>query len=901
MTAAKDRSLTGLTECGCCEGREVAVPTEIYNRPGLKAIAYRIGTHEQFKESLLARLSSADFSTLKQLTTRKNGDFTIALLDAWATVADVLTFYQERIANESYLRTATEKRSIHELGRLTGYALSPGVAATAYLAFTLEEPPAAAGNATSTTSSPSLAVSATLRQAAAMVPESVTIASGTRVQSIPGQDEEAQVFETIGPITARPKWNKIRPQLKQEQTISAKGSSSVVVKGISLQLKPGDRLLLVSGQQKALRQIEEVSEDATAKTTEIKLIKTGQSQLSMIGTVTTAIPFMIGFTKEIPIPKASGAFQIAQASLGSSIMEMPAGKLQSTEEQQAFVMRARTSLFGHNAVSWKLLPEDTRVFYCGNATDTEWPFTSPGSYLDLDSVYSNIVPNSWAIIAPGGDAEQATFAKVLGVQDTAASNYGLSSKVTRLKLDQNISVTSMDQLRKLVVYAQSEELTLVDVPRTDSVGGSSIELDGIVSELQAGQTLILGGEIDGSSGSYSSELVTIQSTSTVNNRTVLSFVSGLSKKYKRDTVTINGNVAPATHGETVNETLGSGDAGQVFQSFKLKQTPLTYLTDSRPSGAASTLKVYVNDLLWTEVETFLNSRPEDRYYIVHTNAEGKTIVQFGDGINGARLPTGQNNVTATYRKGIGLAGRVNKDQLSLLLTRSYGLKEVSNPLDADGGDDPETAALARLNVPLKVTTLGRVVSLRDYEDFARGFSGIAKALASWTWFDDRKGVFLTVAQSQSKTPASIAADTSGSTLLKKLGDALSKAGPPFVRFQIKPYRPVTFHVALRVKVLSEYKEDKVKSTVETALRDAFSFANRSFEQPVHLSEIMSVVQAVDGVGGVDVDKLYRSGTEAKLNDRLPAAGPEKNQDGSIAGAELLTLHSGPLDELGVMP
>ena len=48
---------------------------------------------------------------LRNLKTRDPNDFAIALLDAWATVADVLTFYHERIANEGYLRTATERRS----------------------------------------------------------------------------------------------------------------------------------------------------------------------------------------------------------------------------------------------------------------------------------------------------------------------------------------------------------------------------------------------------------------------------------------------------------------------------------------------------------------------------------------------------------------------------------------------------------------------------------------------------------------------------------------------------------------------------------------------------------------------------------------------------------------------
>ena len=38
-----------LDECGCCEGLEVGTPAEVYNRPGLSAIAYRIGTHARFK------------------------------------------------------------------------------------------------------------------------------------------------------------------------------------------------------------------------------------------------------------------------------------------------------------------------------------------------------------------------------------------------------------------------------------------------------------------------------------------------------------------------------------------------------------------------------------------------------------------------------------------------------------------------------------------------------------------------------------------------------------------------------------------------------------------------------------------------------------------------------------
>src|SRR5712692_8552350 len=137
--------------CGCCEGIQIVTPESEANRPGLSAIAYRVGTHATFFESMLARLSNLYLDVpasdggsalervypLRRLTTREPSDPSIALLDAWATVADVLTFYQERIANEGYLLTATERRSILELAKLVGYKLRPGVSASVFLAFTV--------------------------------------------------------------------------------------------------------------------------------------------------------------------------------------------------------------------------------------------------------------------------------------------------------------------------------------------------------------------------------------------------------------------------------------------------------------------------------------------------------------------------------------------------------------------------------------------------------------------------------------------------------------------------------------------------------------------------------------------------------------------------------------------
>ena len=151
MSDASDKD--SLSTCGCCEAG-TSDPT-LHNTQALPALSYRVGTHSSFLRRMIAHLSThqvpdapEESRPLSDLTTRDANDPAIAMLDAWAIVADVLTFYQERIANEGFLRTATERRSVLELARTIGYELSPGVSAESYLIFTVDDVPPATGAVT---------------------------------------------------------------------------------------------------------------------------------------------------------------------------------------------------------------------------------------------------------------------------------------------------------------------------------------------------------------------------------------------------------------------------------------------------------------------------------------------------------------------------------------------------------------------------------------------------------------------------------------------------------------------------------------------------------------------------------------------------------------------------------
>ena len=90
--------------------------------------------------------------------------------------------------------------------------------------------------------------------------------------------------------------------------------------------------------------------------------------------------------------------------------------------------------------------------------------------------------------------------------------------------------------------------------------------------------------------------------------THLVFESKLQRVYRRGSVTVKANLAPATHGESHKEVLGGGDASQPFQAFPLGHTPLTYLVAPVPGGARSSLELRVGGVLWKEAATFLWAR-----------------------------------------------------------------------------------------------------------------------------------------------------------------------------------------------------------------------------------------------------------------------------------------------------
>ena len=1038
--------------CDCCAGIEAVTPEPEANRPGLPALVYRVGTYATFFENMLARLSNfyldipaADGGApnrvlpLQRLTTRDPADPSIALLDAWAIVADVLSFYQERVANEGFLRTATERRSIVELGRLVGYKPRPGVASSVYLAFT---------------------VSDGFRG---------YIPAGARGQSIPGTGETAQFFETSDKLPARDAWNNLKVRLTRPQVITPGGDGTstaadavdtLYFKGISTNLKVGDALLLILGgdidaarPQQVLRFAESVDAQADQKRTEVTLVQPLLKVQGSIGTaVTNAVqPFIdkatalfpgsniagsvakvgsiaevlqnlidnvnsIGtnstnpgidaanFVRDIiprvqrsqdiavkrgftrltawmehllqtlqtlvdgllrlskstggggalkPLPSNPMTFPLEslgatlkQLTLAPSLQPANAQRLPRTITQtfspqsdiaprllaafrpsaastlyetwanvgtqpsgvEAHVMRVKATFFASTYAGAPVVkrnekgvtttfpdPPTLSVWGSSVIADKKHGFST----IPLDATYDQMKPRSWvAIDRPhfaigkdgrwNQDGRATTYHKVAEARTSNMdTGTGFAAKVTLLTLEPPWLIagdgskpandidavfsdrpTSTAVLRGTIIYAQSEPLDLAEEPIDTDVEGDSIELADLYDGVEPGRWIIVSGDrtdIPNVIGVAASELAMIAAVdqgagASEPVHTTLKLASPLAYRYAANTVTLYGNVVNATHGQTVAEALGNGDAAQAFQKFGLRQKPLTYLSAATPAGAQSTLTVRVNEIEWHEADNLAALGPTDRNYITQTDETDNVTAILGDGKHGARPPTGSVNVKAAYRYGIGKPGNVRGGQISQLATRPLGVTGVVNPLPATGGADRDNADQARRNTPIAVKALDRLVSVVDYADFARNFAGVGKASAARLSDGRRQVTHVTIAGADD-IPIGINSD-----LYRNLVQALHQNGDPYLPIQVCLRKVQLLVIAAGVRLMTDYQWESVEPQIRAALLDGFSFDRRELGQSAFLSEAVSLMQGVEGVSYVDVQTFDGVREDIKVTD-----------------------------------
>ncbi|EMI17670.1 hypothetical protein RMSM_05396 [Rhodopirellula maiorica SM1] len=327
-------------------------------------------------------------------------------------------------------------------------------------------------------------------------------------------------------------------------------------------------------------------------------------------------------------------------------------------------------------------------------------------------------------------------------------------------------------------------------------------------------------------------------------RTKVTLLQPIKQDYWRDTVRIAANVVSATHGETVLETLGGGDARRRFQRFTLNSSPLTRLPTADIDGQAEQIDLFVNKIHWQSTDRLLQHDGQSDRYEIRSTREGTTRVQFGDGVHGSRLASGQDNVRTSYRIGIGRAGNVDVDRIDQLPAPPLGVRAVSNPVAGDGGADPDSVRQSKPRIPLAPIRAARLISQRDYESFALLFAGVDKARA----IADNGAVRLVVGGIE---PGPLRID---GLLMHSLIEAIGRYGDPNVPVIVVPHSGKLLYVEATLQIDPRAPFKLVKAAVRARLVENFGYHKARLGQGILASDVVDTIQSVEHV---DFVKLTR--------------------------------------------
>jgi predicted phage baseplate assembly protein len=271
---------------------------------------------------------------------------------------------------------------------------------------------------------------------------------------------------------------------------------------------------------------------------------------------------------------------------------------------------------------------------------------------------------------------------------------------------------------------------------------------------------------------------------------------------------------------------------------------VTYFSDPASvsgDGYSSTVAVSVNGVEWQEVRSFYDQSPTAQVYVLREDDSGQTHVTFGDGVNGARLPTGTGNVVATYRFGSG-GDAPSAETLTNVMTPTPGLKGFRNPLPPTGGTNADLPKRLRQLAPASVLTLNRVVSIDDFEAVAETAPGVTQATASFAFdpLSQRPKATIWVAGDQGAVNSAIT--------------ALAGAGAPMGNVRVLAATPIVARLTVNFNRDPRYGEAAVEQALLTALVDPDTGvlgANvLGIGQGVYESQIAKACLAVPGVASV---------------------------------------------------
>jgi hypothetical protein len=719
---------------------------------GLGDIPRQLATFPEFRAAMLAAIGGE--AALHDWRARAQGDFGIMLLEMWAYVCDNVTFYDQVLGNEFFVRPATQRSSLRKLMGLLGYQPRPAVGATVQLAVLAE------GR------------------------KSVTMPVGTQFRSGAFPGGTPQVFEMDVAAKVHPLLNKWALLRRRPPTLGGligapTSFESLLLNPKTIAIKAEQFLLLeIAGDaaSTAVRAVTEVAEFSPSDAEKLKRV-TWSGAVTWPGT--TAMPAI-----HLSTPSQTATLWKIPDAIPLLIEADLSGTLKIIKVIGAKVYPQYYGIHG--------LPAGTQLFF-----DSLYREIRSGSRLILEKEgelrwFRVTDLGETTMQLPGGTATSpapkvpVTWVELdTGLNDPARKPPGASnwsgSDVASIVVHYGMRTAGVPLQPYVRVLSRGDPLNLTP-PLEAPIDGSSTN-DFLLADKDG-----TGAELTGNIDFNQVQILPDQT-------------SGLTAPLLAP-VTAYGNVVSASRGETVAiEVLGDGDATLANQSFTLKKKPLTYLpapTADNEQGVNSTLGVYVDGVLWKEAPSLYNLKPDAQVYMIRHDDQQNATLTFA-----SPLPTGASNVVAMYRFG---AEKISPPAGSItqLGKPVKGVQSVKNPVPASGGDDQEPASQIRKYGPSSALLLGRAISVQDME--AAASTGGARAVkAEWIWNDTQQRAVVQIWY------------IGAQGLAAKISQKLRNLTDPATPIAVSQAQAVPSSLSVAISIDPRYLENNVVNAVRAAL------------------------------------------------------------------------------------
>jgi hypothetical protein len=770
---------TAICRCGA-----FVHPTAIFNPPNLSRIAYRVGDYSAFRRALLQSLpGEAELSsTANGITTpiwqpSGHGDLALQMMEWWAYLADVMTFYNQRIATQTYLGTADLPESVNRLVRLLGYRPRPGIGAIGTLA------------------------------ALSNKPQAFTLPQGFAIQSKPGPGQQPQIFElsaatVVGvsptsPVSAAQQKGAV---VAPPETVAAAQQGVVIAVGTDAQ---GARIstLTLAGTSSAVKKGDAVlllptgwpSSFAASNFFGMAVVTaTAPGSDPTLGAITTITVRWQG-TPNVTGSEAPTSWQLYGAGQSTQVWQYPAGNSWVVTSGTIHLQSIVRGINNNTAAIFQYGSAQYQLLNVSSTSESLWyanpPATDPTQPQDSSSGIPSI-PMLHTVLTTA----QAINSTVSGDNDTQTRR---SSEYLWHSFKEIADLIAVPPFPNTIGGADATQAVTLNVP------ASIAQLSPATSDDGTLPVLVVDSVGQGAAGNVTPPDMSLNQTAVVTLTAPVPLLIPPVQTYF--------NLLPVTRGKTVsNEVLGSGDATRLAQEFTLQNAPVTYLQDGASisgTGYSSTVRIWVNGVQWTEVQSFYGQSNDAEVFVTREDDAGKTHVAFGDGVCGARLPTGTNNVVASYRYGSG-AQVPAAGTLTSVVKPWPGLRSIVNPVPVGGGADPDPPAKIRQLAPQSVLTFGRAVSADDFQVIAAQAPGVTRAAAAFGFdpIQQRPRVTVWVGDDQNAVMSATR--------------AIAAAADPNRLPSVTAATRIPITVSLSIVVLPKYQADTVQAAVYSALLDS---------------------------------------------------------------------------------